>query len=152
MLGQSNKRNAKFIKTLAARTKHRVTCCCQGYIVLVVRGCQRPSDTRKWNTYRKLWHSWAVQQRYVTRKGISGIWPPQWSSDQRSWLQIQRSYVWSPVLPDFLRSSGSRTGSTQQCTDNRRATWKKSSDCGIQNRDKRPEGAVELTTRHYLTN
>ena len=29
------------------------------------------------------------------------------------WLQIQRSRVRSPALPDFLSSSGSGTGSTQ---------------------------------------
>jgi hypothetical protein len=39
--------------------------------------------------------------------------PPLWSSDQSSWLQIQRSRVRFPALPDFLRSSGCGTGSTQ---------------------------------------
>ena len=39
--------------------------------------------------------------------------PPLWSSDQSFWLQIQRSRVRSPALPDFLSSSGSGTGSTQ---------------------------------------
>jgi hypothetical protein len=39
--------------------------------------------------------------------------PPLWSSGQSSWLQIQRSRVLFPALPDFLRSSGSGTGSTQ---------------------------------------
>jgi hypothetical protein len=39
--------------------------------------------------------------------------PPLWSSDQSSWLQIQRSSFDSrPALPDFLGSIGSRTGST----------------------------------------
>ena len=42
---------------------------------------------------------------------ISG--PPLWSSGQSFWLQIQRSRVRFPVLPDFLSSSGSGTGSTQ---------------------------------------
>ena len=32
---------------------------------------------------------------------------------QSLWLQIQRSRVRSPALPDFLSSSGSGTGSTQ---------------------------------------
>jgi hypothetical protein len=36
-----------------------------------------------------------------------------WSSGQSSWLQIQRSRVRFPALSDFLRSSGSETGSTQ---------------------------------------
>jgi hypothetical protein len=35
------------------------------------------------------------------------------SRGQSSWLQIQRSWVWFPALPDFLRSSESETGSTQ---------------------------------------
>ena len=35
------------------------------------------------------------------------------SSGQSFWLQIQRSRVRSPALPDFLSSSGSGTGSTQ---------------------------------------
>jgi hypothetical protein len=39
--------------------------------------------------------------------------PPLWSSDQSSWPQIQISGVRFPSLPDFLRSSGSGTGSTQ---------------------------------------
>jgi hypothetical protein len=44
--------------------------------------------------------------------------PPLWSSGQSSWLQIQRSGVRFPALPDFLRSSGSGTGSTQPHEDN----------------------------------
>jgi hypothetical protein len=40
-------------------------------------------------------------------------WPPLWSSDQNSWLQIKRSRVRFSALPHFLRSSGSGTGSTQ---------------------------------------
>ena len=39
--------------------------------------------------------------------------PPLWSSGQSFWLQIQRSRVRSPALPDFLSSSGSGTRSTQ---------------------------------------
>jgi hypothetical protein len=55
--------------------------------------------------------------RYI----ISAIYekrPPLWSSGQSSWLQIQRSWVLFPALPDHLRSSGSGTGSTQPREDN----------------------------------
>ena len=38
---------------------------------------------------------------------------PLWSSGQSFWLQIQRSRVRFPALPNFLGSSGSGTGSTQ---------------------------------------
>jgi len=38
---------------------------------------------------------------------------PLWSSGQSFWLQIQRSRIRFPALPDFLSSSGSGTGSTQ---------------------------------------
>ena len=44
---------------------------------------------------------------------FKGFGPPLWSSGQSFWLQIQRSRVRSPALPDFLSSSGSGTGSTQ---------------------------------------
>jgi hypothetical protein len=40
---------------------------------------------------------------------FSATWPPLWSSRQSFWLQIQRSRVRFPALPDFLRSSGSGT-------------------------------------------
>jgi hypothetical protein len=49
--------------------------------------------------------------------------PPLWSSGQSSWLQIQRTRVRYPALPDFLRSSGSGTGSSQPREDNWGATW-----------------------------
>ena len=39
--------------------------------------------------------------------------PPLWSSGQSFCIQIQRSRVRFPALPDFLSGSGSGTGSTQ---------------------------------------
>jgi hypothetical protein len=39
--------------------------------------------------------------------------PLLWSSGQCSWLQIQRSWVRFPALPDFLRISRSGTGFTE---------------------------------------
>jgi hypothetical protein len=52
---------------------------------------------------------------------------PLWSTGHSSWLQIQRSRVRFPALPDFLSSSGSETGSTQPRDVNWGATWIKSS-------------------------
>jgi hypothetical protein len=43
--------------------------------------------------------------------------PTLWSSGQSSWLEIERSRVRFPTLPDFLYS-GSGTGSTQPREDN----------------------------------
>ena len=51
---------------------------------------------------------WIRNQLYVTF-----VLSPLWSSGQSFWLQIQRSRVRSPALPDFLSSSGSGTESTQ---------------------------------------
>ena len=48
---------------------------------------------------------------------------PLWSSGQSFWLQIQRSRVRFPALPDFLSSNGSGTGSTQPREINWGATW-----------------------------
>jgi hypothetical protein len=47
------------------------------------------------------------------------------SSRQNFWLQIQRSQVWFPGLPDFLRSRESATGSTQPREGNWGTTWMK---------------------------
>jgi hypothetical protein len=58
---------------------------------------------------------------------------PLWSNGQSPWLQIQRSHVRFPALPDFLRSSWSGTGPTQPREDNWGATWKKSSGSGLEN-------------------
>ena len=49
--------------------------------------------------------------------------PTLWSSGQSFWLQIQRSRVRFPALPDFLSSSRSGTGSTQPREVNWGATW-----------------------------
>jgi hypothetical protein len=40
-----------------------------------------------------------------------------------------------PALPDFLRSSGSGTGSTQPREDNWGGTWKESSGSGLENQN-----------------
>jgi hypothetical protein len=62
-------------------------------------------------------------------------WPPLWYSGESSWLQTQRSRVQFPTLPDFLRSDGSGTGSTQPCEHKWGATRKKSSGSGLENWD-----------------
>ena len=54
---------------------------------------------------------------------MAGTWPPLWSIGQSFWLQIQRSRVRFPSLPDFLSSSGSGTGSTQPREVHWGATW-----------------------------
>jgi hypothetical protein len=60
----------------------------------------------------------------VRQRTISTERPPlvgevsAWFSSQSSRLQIQTSRVRFPALPDFPRSSGSGTGSTQPREDN----------------------------------
>jgi hypothetical protein len=60
---------------------------------------------------------------------------PLCSSGQSSWLQIQRSRVRFPALSDFLRSSGSGSGSTQPHEDNRSYLNGKVAAMGLENRD-----------------
>ena len=67
-------------------------------------------------------------------------WPPLWSGGQSFWLQIQRSRVRFPVLPDFLSISGSGTGSTQPRDVNWGATWIKSSGSGLEKEIKNGRG------------
>jgi hypothetical protein len=54
---------------------------------------------------------------------------------QSFWLQIRSSLVRFPIPPDFLRSRGSGTGSAQPRDENWGATWRRSSDSGLENRD-----------------
>ena len=53
------------------------------------------------------------QSKNKFEKLVHLVGPPLWFSGQSFWLQIQRSWVRFPALPDFLSSSGSGTGSTQ---------------------------------------
>ena len=54
-----------------------------------------------------------IKRHKLIYPNISSVGPPLRSSGQSFWLQIQRSRVRFPALPDFLSSSGSGTGSTQ---------------------------------------
>jgi hypothetical protein len=59
--------------------------------------------------------------------------PPLWS--HISWQQIQKSWFLFPALPDFQRSSGAGTRSTQPPEHNWGATWMRSSGPDLENRD-----------------
>ena len=85
----------------------------------------------------------------LTSQKFSVSWP-LWSSGQSFWLQIQRSRVRSPALPDFLSSSGSGTGSTQPREPrkvNWGATWMKKS-CGSRSRKQRLTAVGTRCTDH----
>ena len=88
-------------------------------------------ETRLLNVFGPTGMSWEIKKKYYLTNGtifegklLNIEWvfwislqlvsrPPLWSSGQSFWLQIQRSRVRFPALPDFLSSSGSGTGSTQ---------------------------------------
>jgi hypothetical protein len=79
--------------------------------------------------YLASYKSWRSKHPHFACTSFLGTsrnyWPPLWSSGQSFWVQIQRSRVWFLALPGFLRSRGSRTGSTQPREDNWGATWMK---------------------------
>jgi len=76
------------------------------------------------------------KRRRTNAHSRSWTGPPLWSSGQCFWLQIQRSRVRSPALPDFLSSSGSGTGFPLPREVNWGATWmKKVAAPGLENRD-----------------
>jgi hypothetical protein len=67
------------------------------------------------------------------------------------WLQIKKSLVRFPALPDFLRSSESGMGFIQPREYNWRATWIKTYQLWSRKPRIRPEGSVALTTWHPLS-
>jgi hypothetical protein len=78
------------------------------------------SSCSAYETYTNtLWANWSF---FSSLKQFVHVvckeWPPLWSSGRSSWLQIQRSRVRFPPLPDLLRCSGSETGYVQPCEDN----------------------------------
>ena len=86
---------------------------------------------------------------YFTKRSLWwSLRPPLWSSGQSFWLQIQRSRVQFPALPDFLSSSGSGTGSTHPREVNWGATWIKSSGSGP---EKQRLTAVGIRCADYVT-
>jgi hypothetical protein len=85
------------------------------------------------STLRGHWSQFNLENREINTQIIHshtrirdcgcGIWHLLWSSGQSSWLQIQRSRVRFPALPNFLRCSESGTGSTQPREYNWGAIW-----------------------------
>jgi hypothetical protein len=71
----------------------------------------------------------------IINKWIVFIFWQYWSSGQSSWLQIQRSRVRFPALPDVLRSNGSGTGSLSLVSAIEELLEWKSSGFGLENRE-----------------
>ena len=76
-----------------------------------------PSTPVKGTGSQRIGRHLASVAEYESSADKPDVWercrPPLWSSGQSFWLQIQRSRVRFPALPDFLSTSGSGTGSTQ---------------------------------------
>jgi hypothetical protein len=97
------------------------SCHCLGGERVLLRVSQREMSLRLWTEYQ-LNYSNTIIIIIISSSSSSGG-PPLWSSDQSSRLQIQRSRVRFPALPDFPGSSGSGTGSIQPRKDNWGGTW-----------------------------
>jgi hypothetical protein len=70
------------------------------------------------------YHGWKPVRSFCKHQYLEDIRdnrPPLGSSGQSSWLQIHRSRLLFPELPDILSSSGCGTGPTQP----REYNWKK---------------------------
>ena len=85
--------------------------------------CGHSDEATKQSPYIRTLQNLAADQPVKKFTALYIIRPPLWSSGQSFWLQIQRSRVRFPALPDFLSSSGSGTGSTQPREVNWGATW-----------------------------
>jgi hypothetical protein len=60
---------------------------------------------------------------------------PLWSGGQSSWLQIQRSRVRFPALPDCLRSSGVERGPLSLVSTIEELLGRNNSGSGLENRE-----------------
>jgi len=101
-----------------------------------LKRCKNSEDHRFNNSHCENTKTYNSTCTYLNKFGRSRQRPPLWSSGQSFWLQIQRSRVRSPALPDFLSSSGFGTVSTQPREVNWGATWmKKVAAPGLENRD-----------------
>jgi hypothetical protein len=89
----------------------------------------RTSQHKPWNLRNRPNQRWmkTLRQGWTGSELITqtGIERPLWSSGQSTSLQIQRFRVRFPELQDFLRSSGSGSGSTQPREYGSGATGKK---------------------------
>ena len=77
---------------------------------VVLYGCEAWSLTAREERKLRVFEDMVLRRIFGPRRDDG---PPLWSSGQSFGLQIQRSRVRFPALPDFLSSSGSGTGSTQ---------------------------------------
>jgi hypothetical protein len=75
------------------------------------------------------------QDRFNLDFDRSTVRPPLWYSGQSFWLQIQRSRVRLPDLPDFLRSRGSGTVPFSLMRKIEELLERKNSGSGLENRD-----------------
>jgi hypothetical protein len=85
---------------------------------------------------------WRNCQRLLQKR------PPLWSIGQTSWLQTQKPWVRFPVLPDFLSSNGSGTGSTQPLGINEELLERKVAAPVYKTEINGHGGSAALTMRH----
>jgi hypothetical protein len=108
-------------------------------------GLQRGPDSKaNWPTDRR--------SQYILNLNLNLTciiqWPPLWSSDQSSWLQIQRSGFVSRRYQIFWEVVGLERGPLSLVSTIEELLERKSSGYGLENRDYGLRRFAALTTRH----
>jgi hypothetical protein len=132
-----------------------------GQFLLSISVCSATGKTsqRDWVCYDMRWHGWGNCFNAVQADRPLFFFPfldplilcpwPLWSSGKSSWLQIQRSGFDSRCYQIFLDVVGLERGPLSLVSAIEELFGRKSSGCGLKNRDYGRKGSAALTPPLY---